>query len=67
MRGNPQAASLRLRAVAPGRRWSAWLVQAQKSRRRARLEQGEVITRLEADERCVRRSGEYTPRLRPWL
>jgi hypothetical protein len=67
MRGNPQAASLRLRAAAPARRWSAWLEQAQENRRRARLEQAEVIVRLLADDRRARRSGEHVPKLRPWL
>jgi hypothetical protein len=67
MRGNPQAASLRLRAAVPARRWSAWLEQAQETRRRARLERAEVIARLQADERRARRSGGHSPKLRPWL
>ena len=67
MRGNPQATSLRLRAAAPGGRWSAWLAQAQENRRRARLEQAEVIVRVQEDERRARRGGRYSPKLRPWL
>jgi hypothetical protein len=67
MRGNPQTASLRLRTAAPSRRWTAWLEQTHENRRRARLERAEVIARLQADERRARRTGEYTPRLRPWL
>ena len=67
MRGNPQAASLRLRVAAPGRRWSAWLEQAQENRRRARLETAEVIARLQGDERRARRAGQQSPKPRPWL
>ena len=67
MRGNPQAASARLHAVAPARRWSAWLVRAQERRSRAQIEALEVIERLRAEERRSRRSGEYVPQVRPWL
>lgn len=67
MRGNPQAASLRLRAGAPARRWSAWLEQAQEKRRRGRLERAEIVARVQEDERRGRRAGEYAPKLRPWL
>lgn len=66
MRGNPQVASLRPRAVAPARRWSAWLAQAQENRRTARLERVEVIARVQADARRARQRGEYRPELRPW-
>jgi hypothetical protein len=67
MRGNSQAASARLRAIAPARRRSAWLVRAQAKRRWAMLEQLETIARLEAEARRARQKGEYTPKLRPWL
>ncbi len=63
MRGNPQAASARLLAVAPTRRWSAWLVRAQERRSRTQVEALEVIERLRAEERRGRRSGEYVPDL----
>jgi hypothetical protein len=67
MRGNSQAASARLRATTPARRQPAWLVRAQAKRRWAMLEQLETIARLEAETRRARRSGEYAPKLRPWL
>jgi hypothetical protein len=67
MRGNSQAASTRLRATTPARRRSAWLARAQARRRWALLEQLETIARLEAEARHARRSGEYVPKLRPWL
>ena len=67
MRGNPQAASLRLRAAVPGRRWSTRLEQAQETRRRARMERAEAIARLQADERRARQAGAYVTKLRPWL
>ena len=63
MRGNPQAASARLLAVAPARRWSAWLVRAQERRSRTQVEALEMIERLRAEERRSRRSGEYVPDL----
>jgi hypothetical protein len=67
MRGNPQAASARLPARAPGRRWPAWLAQAQERRSRARIEALEITERLRAEQRRSRRSGEYTPEIRTWL
>ena len=67
MRGNSQTASARLRAVTPVRRRSTWLVRAQAKRRWALLEQLETIARLEAEARSARRSGDYAPKLRPWL
>jgi len=67
MRGNSQAASARLRATTPARRGSAWLIRAQAKRRWALLEQLETIARLEHEARRTRRSGEYEPKLRPWL
>jgi hypothetical protein len=67
MRGNSQTASARLRATTPSRRRSAWLMRAQAKRRWALLEQLETIARLEDEARRARRSGEYAPRLRPWL
>lgn len=67
MRGNPQAASARLLAVAPARRWSAWLVRTQERRSRAQIDRLEVTERLRAEERRSRRSGEYVPQVRPWL
>lgn len=67
MRGNSQTASARLRAITPARRGSTWLIRAQAKRRWAMLEQLETIARLEAEARRARRSGEYAPRLRPWL
>ena len=67
MRGNSQTASARLRVTTPVRRRSAWLIRAQAKRRWALLEQLETIARLEAEERRARRTGEYAPKLRPWL
>jgi hypothetical protein len=67
MRGNSQTASARLRATTPARRRSTWLARAQAKRRWALLERLETIARLEAEARRAQRSGEYTPRLRPWL
>ena len=67
MRGNPQAASARLPARAPGRRWPAWLAQAQERRSRARIEALEITERLRAEQRRSRRSGENTPEIRTWL
>ena len=64
MRGQSQAASPRLPAALPRRRWSAWLEQASEKRRRARVARLETIERLEAEQRRARRSGEYAPDLR---
>ena len=64
MRGQPQAASARLPAALPGRRWSTWLEQIADRRRRAREARLETIERLEAEQRRARRSGEYAPDLR---
>lgn len=67
MRGNSQAARARLRATTPARRESTWLARAQAKRRWAMLERLETIARLEADARRKQRSGEHSPKLRPWL
>jgi hypothetical protein len=67
VRGISQTASARLRATTPARRRSARLIRAQAERRWALLEQLETIARLEAEARRARRSGEYSPKLRPWL
>jgi hypothetical protein len=67
MRGNSQAASARLRAAAPARRRSAWLIRAQAKRRWALLERLETIARMEDEARRAQRSGEYVTKLRPWL
>ncbi len=67
MRGNSQAASARLRAESPARRWSAWLASAQEERRRTRLEKLETIVRMQAETRRARRSGQHSPKLHPWL
>jgi hypothetical protein len=67
MRGNSQAASLRLRATAPARRWSAWLTQARERRAQARLDELEVIERLRAEARRARRSGEHRAELSRWI
>ncbi len=68
MRGNSQTASARLRANTPARRQPmAWLVRAQAKRRWAMMERLETIARLEAEARRARRSGQYAPKLRPWL
>ena len=64
MRGQPQAASTRLPAALPSRRWSAWLEQTKERRRRLRAERLETIERLQSEERQARRSGEHTPNLR---
>jgi hypothetical protein len=67
MRGNSQAASARLRAMTPARRQPTWLARAQAKRRWAMIERLETIARLEAEQRRRRQSGEYGPKLRPWL
>jgi len=67
MRGNPQAASARLPARAPARRWPVRLAQAKERRRLARIEALEVTERLRAEQRRSRRSGEYAPEIRTWL
>ena len=66
MRGNSQAASARLRAEAPARRWSVWLTRAQEQRRRARLEGLITTERLQSEARRARQSGAYAPKLRSW-
>ena len=65
MRGNPQAASARLLAVAPARRWSAWLAQARQRRSEAQLEALVVAERMRAEERRARQSGVYAYRPGP--
>lgn len=68
MRGNSQTATARLRATTPARRQPvAWLARAQAKRRWAMLERLETIARLEAEARRAQRSGNYAPKLRPWL
>ena len=67
MRGNPQAASARLPARAPARRWPVRLAQAKERRRLARIEALEVTERLRAEQRRSRRYAEYGPKTRPWL
>lgn len=64
MRGQSQAAGARLHAVMPDRRWSTWLEEIRQRRRRAGVEQLEVIARLEAERRRTRRAGEHVPELR---
>ena len=64
MRGQPQAASARLPAALPGRRWSTWLEETSQRRRRAREARFETIERLGAEQRRARRTGEYAPDLR---
>jgi hypothetical protein len=67
MRGNSQAASARLCADTPARRWSAWLARTREQRRQARLEQLETIVRMQAESRRVRQSGRYRAERRPGL
>jgi hypothetical protein len=64
MRGQPQAASTRLPAALPGRRWSAWLEQTKERRRRLHAERLETIEWLQSEERRTRRWGEHAPNLR---
>lgn len=59
MRGDPQAASSRLLAAVPGRRWSSRSPQASRRPRLTPEERIEIIERLEAEERAARRSGRY--------
>ena len=67
MRGQSQAASARLLAAVPSRRWSTLLEETSQRRRRRRQERLEVIVRLDAEQRRGRRSGGYTPDFRhPW-
>jgi hypothetical protein len=67
MRGDQQAAHVRLLSVVPGRRWSTWIEQVTERRSVARQERLETIVRLQADERRARRRGEYAPNLRRLL
>ena len=46
---------------APGRGWSAWLVNVKRRRRLARAERLEWIEREQRFERHKRQSGEYVP------
>ena len=64
MRGNPQAASMRLLAVLPGERWTTWLEQTRQRRRRDELTTLEVKERRQHEERRAQRSGEHSPDLR---
>jgi hypothetical protein len=64
MRGQSQAVGARLRAAAPGRRWSTLLEETTQRRRLRRQERLEVIARLESEQRRGRRSGEPAPELR---
>jgi hypothetical protein len=67
MRGNPQAASTRLLAAVPGRRWSTWLEEYREKRRRSAFERLELLERLAFERRRAARSGEYrADRMRPW-
>ena len=61
MREYSQAASTRLRAVTPGRRWSTWLEQSSERRRQRNVERLEVIERLQREQREARRSGPISP------
>ena len=61
MRGYTQAASARLRAVTPGRRWSTWLEQGSERRRQRNVERLEVIERLQREQRQARRPGPIGP------
>jgi hypothetical protein len=56
MRGDPRAASARLPAVVPARRWSAWVEQGKQRRRERRHERAEAIVRLQAQEPGARRT-----------
>ncbi|HEY4828783.1 MAG TPA: hypothetical protein VIH85_18570 [Solirubrobacteraceae bacterium] len=67
MRGDPQAASARLPAVAPARDRLARLEQIKERRRQRRQERLEVIVRLQAEDRRARRTGSYGPRVRRTL
>jgi hypothetical protein len=64
MRGQLQAASTRLPAALPSRRWLAWLTQTKQRRSRLQAERLETIARLQSEQRRARRSGEYAPGLR---
>ncbi|MBV9417663.1 MAG: hypothetical protein JO363_21940 [Solirubrobacterales bacterium] len=61
MRGYSQAVSARLRAVTPGRHWSAWLEQTIERRRQLGAQRLEVIERLQREQREARRSGPISP------
>jgi hypothetical protein len=64
MRGQPQAASARLLAAVPGRRWSTWLEDTRQRRRLESAERLEIIARLAEEQRRARRAGEYRIDLR---
>lgn len=55
MQGDPQAASARLHAAVPARRWSARVEQIKQRWRERRQERVELIVRMEAEERSARR------------
>jgi hypothetical protein len=64
MRGQLQAASTRLPAALPSRRWLAWRTQTKQTRSRLQAERLETIARLQSEQRRGRRSGGYAPGLR---
>jgi hypothetical protein len=61
MRGDPRVAPARLRLVVPAPISVTRLDDARARRRRRRAEQLEVIARMEAEERRLRRTGPDTP------
>ena len=67
MRGDPRVAPARLRLVVPAPTSVGKLDDARERRRRRRAERLEVIARLEAEERRLRRTGPYPPHIRPLL
>ena len=70
MRGDPRAITARLPDVAPRRRWSSWIAEATRERRRVKAARLEVIERMAREERRARERGLYVPelkyRVRPW-
>jgi hypothetical protein len=67
MRAVPKATSL---LVVPSIRRRGWFASVTHGRRRSKLEDLELIERLDRLEREARRSGAYVPKLgpqRPWL
>ena len=67
MRGDPQVARARLRLVVPAPNLVARLDDARERRRRRREEELELIARLDAEERRLRRKGPHAPSVRRLL
>ena len=69
MRGESPATSARSLPLSTRRSWSSWILEVRQRRRMITEEQLETVERLASQERRMRRSGPYEPKLgtqRPW-